>query len=115
EEIVDGMFPRQVFLDSPTPELTHPRSLLGMIQQPEYLVREISHMINPIAVQRCFLGAEPALRSFELHDGLAQCHVFHNLDHGRKTIHLAGLVWINTHLCSRENLNKLCVGNISSK
>src|SRR5215469_4747521 len=107
EKVLDGMFPRQLILHSSPTELTHPRSFLGMIQQPEYLGGEIRYRVSPVAVQGRFLGAEPTLSAFELHNGLAQRHVFHNFVHGRDTIHLTRFVRINAHVCCRENLYEI--------
>src|SRR5579863_1455200 len=71
--------------------------------------------IAAIAVQRSFLGAEPALRPLELHNGLAQGHVFHDFDHGRHTVHVAGPVWIDAHVRSRQDLQQFCIRDIPGK
>src|ERR1700688_2119943 len=68
EQVLNGILPRQLPLDSIASELAHPPSLLGMFEQPENFIGEIRDTIAVfvVAVERSFLGAVPALFQVEL-------------------------------------------------
>ena len=70
----------------------------------------VFRIIRP-RVERGLPGGDTTLAEFELHDGLSQCHVFHDLVHGRLVVHRVHPVWIHAHIRRVEHFKKFPIGN----
>src|SRR5271165_2734080 len=113
QQIGDRIVPSQLPFNPSVPELTPSFSFIGIFQQPDNLGGKISCPFFVIGIQGCFLGAESTFFQIELHDGLAQGHVFHDLDHCGHVVHFAWLIRIDADIGCGENLQQLFVGNPS--
>src|SRR6185436_172936 len=70
--------PLELVHDAPAPELAHRRAARRIVDELDDLRREVGGIVLA-RVHRGLLRGEPAFGEVELHDGLAERHVLHDL------------------------------------
>jgi len=110
-----GYAPCKLLLDSLSSQFPHFLSFLRSIQQPDDFGGKICNPIILAGIERCFLGTKPPLLRIELHNWLAESHIFHNLDHRRQIVHLTRAVRIHANISGRQYFDQVPIRNSSSE
>src|SRR5664280_1092355 len=97
EKLRDLHFPVEVLPQPFVADCTHPRTQYGIVEQSDYLVREVGRVVA-LSIQTRLPSGHPSFAEIELHDRLAQRHVLHDLVHRRDVIHAVRLVRVHAYV-----------------
>src|SRR4051812_4306051 len=100
--------PLELFHDAPAAEFAHLAAPRRIIEQLDDLQRHVDRVVRP-RVERGGLRGIAALGEVELHHGLGERHVLHDLVHGRDVVHLAGDVGVHAYVGGVEHRQQLGV------